>query len=201
MVSLKKGQKVSLKKKNGSQLNKIFFGLNWGMITKKNFLFGESKISVDFDISIVLLDKQNNILETIYFRNKTAPGIKHHGDDQSGDEKDDGLDNEVIELLLSDINPKTVNIGLLLNSYLHQKLDSVPYAGCRVFEGSVDKPTNILAKVDIANSVQFKGKESIIMGALRKEGDSWEFVCVAKPTNATTITQLGRDYVNFVKGN
>ena len=49
-VNLVKGQKISLKKENGSSLNSFCVGANWGKIEKKGFFGGLKKEAVDFDL-------------------------------------------------------------------------------------------------------------------------------------------------------
>ena len=102
-VNLVKGQKISLKKDDGSALNSFCVGANWGAIEKKGF-FGTKKVAVDLDLSAALFDSNKNLAGVVYFGELQAPGIKHSGDDLTGDiDGDDGLDNEVIEVNLSQI--------------------------------------------------------------------------------------------------
>lgn len=116
-INLVKGQKISLAKDSGSQLNKVCVGLNWGAIEtfrdKKEggFLgFGGTTVKeqvlvdVDLDASCVLLNAQKQELEVVYFRNlKSKFGcVNHSGDDLTGDlDGDDGLDNEIISVELN----------------------------------------------------------------------------------------------------
>jgi tellurium resistance protein TerZ len=54
-INLEKGQRINLEKGNGSKLQNICVGINWGAIEKKGFLgMGGSKEAVDLDASCAL---------------------------------------------------------------------------------------------------------------------------------------------------
>ena len=88
-INLQKGQRINLEKTNGSKLQNICVGINWGAIEKKGmFGFGTSKEAVDLDASCALYDDNKKMTDIIYFGNlKSKDGaVKHSGDDQSGEE-------------------------------------------------------------------------------------------------------------------
>ena len=47
-IDLQKGQRINLKKENGSDLQNVCVGVNWGVIEKKGWFGGVSKEAVDF---------------------------------------------------------------------------------------------------------------------------------------------------------
>ena len=99
-INLQKGQRINLEKSNGSKLQNICVGINWGAIEKKGWFGGTSKEAVDLDASCALYDDNKNLLEIIYFgKLRSNDGsIAHSGDDLTGDMGgDDGLDNEIVE--------------------------------------------------------------------------------------------------------
>jgi len=103
-ISLEKGQRISLEK-NGSGLNRVCVGVNWGAIEKKGF-FGTKKVAVDLDASIGLFKETKELIDVVYFGQlKSRDGsIAHSGDDRTGDlDGDDGLDNEIITIELSKV--------------------------------------------------------------------------------------------------
>ena len=60
-ISLIKGQKISLKKDDGSSLVDFCVGANWGAISKTG-LFGNTKIvPVDLDLSLACFDSNKNL--------------------------------------------------------------------------------------------------------------------------------------------
>ena len=66
-INLAKGQKIDLRKTTGETLTSFCVGVNWGAIEKK-VLFGLSKTSqdVDLDLSCILIDEQNNLVDHLY---------------------------------------------------------------------------------------------------------------------------------------
>ena len=66
-INLTKGQKIDLRKDNGSTLTNFCVGVNWGGIEKKT-LFGLSKSvqSIDLDLSCILIDDANNLCDHLY---------------------------------------------------------------------------------------------------------------------------------------
>lgn len=197
MINLSKGGRINLSKdENGNNLDKIFFGSNWGMIRGT---FGLTKTAVDLDSSIVLLDANGNKVDIVYFGHKDAPGIHHYGDDLTGDANgDDGMDNETVELALSKIDPRVEHVFFVLNSYRHQKFDKIPYIGIRIYTSPNNKPkqrisdpVNILAQYSLKDMTsEFAGKESIILGEAYKRNGEWKFKAVGEFGNIKSVSDF-----------
>jgi len=67
-ISLEKGQRINLEKGNGSKLQNICVGINWGAIEKKGlFGFGTIKEAVDLDASCALFNEAKQLEDVIYF--------------------------------------------------------------------------------------------------------------------------------------
>jgi len=180
-VSLVKGQKISLKKEDGSNLNSFCVGANWGMIEGKGFFGGSKKIPVDLDLSAGIFSDKG--VEVVYFGNLNFPGIKHSGDDLAGDaDGDDGLDNEVISIDLSKI-PEDVNqIVFLLNSYKKQDFATIPFASIRLYEGTPSRVNQVVATYNVASDAKYSGYVSMILGKLYKRNGEWKFSAIGEPT-------------------
>ena len=130
-INLQKGQRINLEKSNGSKLQNNCVGINWGAIEKKGWFGGTSKEAVDLDASCGLYDDNKNLLEVIYFGNLRSKdgSIAHSGDDLTGDMGgDDGLDNEIITLDFSRLNPSVSNVAFVLNSFKGQDFGTIPFA-------------------------------------------------------------------------
>src|SRR3954471_11300577 len=139
-INLEKGQRINLEKTNGSKLQSICVGINWGAIEKKGiFGFGSKKEAVDLDASCALYNEAKGLEEVVYFGNlKSKNGaVKHSGDDLTGDMGgDDGLDNEVITVDLGSVDPTPPYVAFVLNSFRGQDFGSIPFASLRVYEGT-----------------------------------------------------------------
>ena len=191
-ISLQKGQRISLKKDNNSFLQKMCIGVNWGAIEKTSF-FGRKKMeAVDLDASVGIFGANNQLLDIVYFGNKTSKcrGIVHSGDDLTGDmDGDDGLDNEVIMIDLTRVNPNATQLAFVLNSFRGQDFKDIPFAKIRIYEGTPDRVDQEFAKFDIANDAAFSGSVSMVMGKLYKHNGEWKFHSIGQSTRDRKLEQ------------
>lgn len=195
-ISLQKGQKISLEKSNGTTLKSLCVGVNWGAIEKKGF-FGTKKVAVDLDASCAVFDANKQLLDVVYFGQLTAAGIRHSGDDLTGDmDGDDGLDNEVINVNLDQLAHNADHVVFVLNSFRGQDFKTIPFASIRLYEGTASRVDSVHAVYDIANDPKFAGSVSMVLGKLYKHNDSWKFAAIGETTpdrelkgTITTVTQ------------
>jgi len=185
-INLQKGQRISLEKSNGSKLQNVCVGINWGAIEKKGmFGFGSSKEAVDLDGSCALYNENKQLLEVVYFGNlKSKNGsVKHSGDDLTGDMGgDDGLDNEVITLDFSQLDANVNYVAFVLNSFRGHDFGTIPFASIRIYEGTTKRVNEVFAKFDIANGANFAGHVSMVMGVFYKKNGEWKFNAIGEPT-------------------
>lgn len=190
-INLEKGQRINLEKSNGSKLQNICVGINWGAIEKKGF-FGTSKEPVDLDGSCCIYDANKNILDTVSFKKLTSSdqAIKHSGDDLTGDlNGDDGLDNEIITMDLSRLNSNANYVAFFINSFRGQDFKDIPFASIRIYEGTPTRVSEVFAKYDVANDKAFAGSVSMILGVFYKRNDEWKFNAIGVPTADRTLEQ------------
>ena len=206
-INLSKKQTINLSKQSDKpSLEKVLFGLNWGMITtagsKGFFGFGKSegtKKSVDLDASVTCFSSTGRKMDTIYFGKLSNSYIKHSGDDRVGDEDADDNDNETITVDLSKVPSEVAEMYFYMNSFSGEKFDEIPYAGLRIYEGVVDRPSNVMATFDVANDSSFKGSKTIIIGKLFRNEGEWDFEAIgdAKPYSRIndTISDIQNNYL------
>jgi len=184
-IKLEKGQRINLEKSNGNKLVNLCVGVNWGAIEKKGFFGGKKMEAVDLDASCATFDDSNKALEVIYFGNlKSKNGsIRHSGDDVVGDTGgDDGLDNEVISVDLSRLDPAVTKVAFVLNSFRGQDFKTIPFASIRIYEGTSTHVNEVFATYDIANGPNFAGHVSMVMGVFYKKNGEWKFNAIGEPT-------------------
>ncbi len=190
-ISLEKGQRISLEK-NGSGLNKVCIGINWGAIEKKGF-FGTKKVAVDLDASIGMFDDQKTLTDVIYFGQLASKdgSITHSGDDTTGDmDGDDGLDNEIISIELNRVPANVKSVAVVLNSYSGQNFATIPFASIRLYEGTASRVDNIIASYNIANEPKFNGSVSMVLGVLYRHNTEWKFRAIGEPTTDKKLEAL-----------
>ncbi|MDN3671575.1 TerD family protein [Flavobacterium branchiarum] len=183
-INLEKGQRINLEKSNGTKLQNICVGVNWGAIEKKG-LFGTKKEPVDLDASCAIYDEKKNHIDSVNFRKLQSndQAIKHSGDDLTGDlNGDDGLDNEVITLDFSRISPSANHVAFFINSFRGQDFKDIPFASIRIYEGTPTRVNQEYARYDIANDASFAGNVSMVLGVFYKRNDEWKFSAIGTPT-------------------
>lgn len=210
-INLQRGQRIDLTKSTGSKLTHFCVGVNWGAIEikKKNF-FGKEKIvrnAVDLDLSCILLNEQGSVADHIYSplynadalkRIGLPPGkltsrdgaLRHSGDDLEGDlDGDDGLDNEIISVDLTRLNPDIRQIFFFINNAGLEDFYQIPFAKIRMYEGTPTKVLEIYATFDVVADRAFSGKKAMIMGKLYKAEDEWKFNAIGDATPDVNIAQ------------
>ena len=183
-INLSKGSVINLSKAAEQEAPTVLFGVNWGKI--KQGLLGMSSKEVDLDATAVAFDANGNVTEKVSFQGLVSNAMRHSGDDRSGDSSQDDDDNETITIDFSKFNDSVKAVVLFVNSYDGTLFDKIPYAGVRLYEGSVNNPTKVYAKMDVANDSSFKGATTMILGAMVREGGAWEFKAIGAPVNGIT---------------
>lgn len=202
-IRLEKGQRINLEKDNGAKLTSFCVGCNWGaiIVEKTGFLgFGTKKeeLDVDVDLSCVMTDSNGKLVDALYsplykkefFQAAGLPigkdwsadkSMYHTPDDTEGDKGgDDGLDNEIITVDLTKVNPVIDQIFFFLNIYQPRNIDfqKIPYVAIRMYEGTPKKVKSIFAQYDVAKENQFMGKNALIMGKLYRRNGDWKFAAI-----------------------
>ena len=202
-IRLEKGQRINLEKDNGAKLTSFCVGCNWGaiIVEKTGFLgFGTKKeeLDVDVDLSCVMTDSNGKLVDALYsplykkefFQAAGLPigkdwsadkSMYHTPDDTEGDKGgDDGLDNEIITVDLTKVNPAIDQIFFFLNIYQPRNIDfqKIPYVAIRMYEGTPKKVKSIFAQYDVAKENQFMGKNALIMGKLYRRNGDWKFAAI-----------------------
>ena len=219
-INLSKGQRIDLRKATGATLTNFCVGVNWGGIEVKGFLGLSKKIqSVDLDLSAALLDTNGSICDHVYSplykpellaqfglppgKLVTAGGgLKHTGDDRAGDSGgDDGLDNEIIVVNLTNVPASVGQIVFFLNSCGKEDFSEIPYAKIRMFEGTPTVVKEVFASYNVAAEPAYKGKRGLILGRLYRKGPEWKFAAIGDATEdvfvGQTVVRIAKDYNNL----
>lgn len=217
-INLTKGQRIDLRKSSGATLTNFCVGVNWGAIETKGFLgLSKNVTNVDLDLSCVLFDNNNNLCDYIYSplykpdllqqfglqkgKLVTSDGaLRHSGDDLEGDKGgDDGLDNEIITVNLSALQPNITQIFFFLNNVGKEDFSQIPYAKIRMYEGSPTSVKEVFASYNVSAESQYSGRKALIMGKLYKKENEWKFHAIGDPTEdvflGQTIHRIVKSYL------
>ena len=183
-LNLKKGMVLDLKKEDKALTN-VIIGADWGKIeTKSKWLFGfwggEVTLSdVDLDLSVTLLDADKKEIDTVYFGHQSTKGIKHSGDDTSGDDEADDSDNEQIKINLGQLDSSTKYIVAHLVSFSGDSLNDLPFATARVY--NADNSNEKMAEFKLTEMSDFKNKKGLLVGVFVKNDSNWSFKALGTP--------------------
>lgn len=185
-VSLVKGQGISLKKSDGSQLNKVFLGAGWD--AKKGFWGGGD---IDLDASLVLFDENKAVLDSVWFRQLQSKdgSVKHSGDNRTGD---GAGDDEVIYVDLDRVPQNVKTLVFTISSFRGQTFKKVDNAYVRV----VDQQSNVeMGKYNLTEMGDFT---SLIVSKLYRHNGEWKFKAIGEPCHGATIQEIASDIVRSI---
>lgn len=177
-INLVKGQKINLKKSDGAALTRFCAGANWGALPNGT--------SVDLDLYVAAFDEAKNPVEIIGWGESWASSngaITHSGDDTQGDDGgDDGLDNEIATIDLTRLQASISKLVVFLTSFRGQDFAIIPHASVRIYEGTADHVSNVVARYDIGKDPSFAGHVVMVLGVFYKYNGDWKFNAVGVPT-------------------
>ena len=199
-ISLQKGQKIDLSKKDGSQLTNLMVGLGWKEAKQGGGLLGlfKQKVEVDIDASVLMLGEDGKIPskeEVIFFNHKDhATGCVHHcGDNLVGGKMGGMEDSEQVLVDLTKVPANISRIVFVVNIYdcvkRKQHFGMVEDAYIRI----VDKGANeTIASYNLTED--YSGKTSMIVGEIFRQGSSWKFNAIGQPGYEPGIVDLVKLY-------
>lgn len=173
-VTLEKGQKLDLNKEANGSLSKLVAGAGWD---------GKSDAPIDLDLVAILLGADGkaladangngtNLDEAVaFFNNLTLPGVKHSGDNLTGE--GDG-DDEQITFDLASLPQEVKEIAVVVASYSGETFDQVANAFVRMVNGDDNAE---LGKYTLTDMGATKGVE---LGRIKRDGDNWAFEATGK---------------------
>lgn len=165
MVKLTKEQKIDLTKDNAG-LKKVTVGLGWDVNSNGGAEF-------DLDACAVTLDKDGKSTGTpIYFGNLTGAGIKHTGDNLTGE--GDGDDEQII-VNLNEVpeNVETIVVGVSIYQAAQrggQTFGRVNNSFIRLVNSDTNEE---LAKYDL--NEDYSSYATVEMGKLYRHNGEWKF--------------------------
>lgn len=195
MISLEKGQKVSLTKEN-SGLNDVIIGLGWNVISKKRGLFGMggSSFDCDLDASVICCrnGKYHGTDDLVYFGHlkHDSGAIRHCGDNLTG--AGDGDDEQIIiklDKIPSDIDKLVVVVNIYSAHQRKQDFGMVENAFMRI----VDSKTNTeLMRYNLTGD--YAGSTGMIFGELYRHNGEWKFGAIGQGLDVSSLTELTDRY-------
>jgi tellurium resistance protein TerZ len=191
-ISLKKGQKVDLRKRDNSSLKKVRMGLGWDPVKATGFfakLF--SFDSIDLDASCLLFDKNKKLLQIIYYANlqSSKGAIIHTGDNLTGE--GDG-DDESIRVDLEKLPQSVYYLAFTINSFEGHTFDQVENAFCRLIDESTEQE---ICRYTLSE----KGKHTgVIMATISRTPSGWLLKAIGAPGRGRKASEIVTDVLEHL---
>ena len=182
-VSLSKGQKVSLAKRDGGSLSRVRMGLGWDAIKKKGLFGGMKSQSIDLDASALLFDASGGLVDQVWFRQlKSKDGaVQHTGDNLTGAGEGD---DESIRVDLSALPATVATIVFTVNSFTGQDFSQIENAFCRLIDESNESE---IARFDLSGSGRHNAQ---IMAKVSRDGAGWSMTALGIAATGRTFHDL-----------
>ena len=197
-VNLQKGQKINLKKSDGSKLSKIMVGLGWDEAEKKSggflsSIFGSGD-SIDCDASVFLCKdgKLQSNDDVVYFGNlqHSSGAVKHMGDNLTGEGEGD---DEQIFVDLDKIPPQYDKLVFVVNIYKavdrKQHFGMIKNAFIRIVDN--DGRTE-LCRYNLSDN--YDGMLAMVAGEVYKKNGEWKFNAIGNGTKDAGLGELSRRF-------
>jgi len=166
--AMQKGTIVDLPKGMDSHL--VVAGLGWDTDAGH----------VDLDVSVVLFTADGSHVDTVFYDNLEAPGIKHSGDNMTGD---GGGDDETISLHLDAVSSQVQQMVFVVNIYTKDRtFKQVTNPYCRLYATDEED----LCKYGLTEAGE---REGLIIARLvfeAERGRRWSFQAAGQPCSGRT---------------
>ena len=182
-VSLSKGQKVSLAKRDGGSLTRVRMGLGWDAVKKKGLFGGLKNQSIDLDASALLFDGSGNLVDQVWFQQLRSKdgAVQHTGDNLTGAGEGD---DESIRVDLGALPAAVTDVVFTVNSFTGQDFSQIENAFCRLIDETTESE---IARYDLSGSGRHNAQ---IMAKVTREGAGWSMTALGIPATGRTFRDL-----------
>ena len=183
MISLAKGQAISLTKTAGGTLTRIAMGTGWDGVKKKSGFFGGSRaVDIDLDASMLVYSGRQ-LVDQVWYRQLVSKdrNIVHSGDNRTGD--GDG-DDETISVDLSRIAPGVDALVCTVNSFSGQRFSEVDNAYTRLIDLQTGRE---IARYSLSEQGPHTG---LIMAIVKRNGADWEMKAIGEAATGQTFHDM-----------
>ncbi len=187
MVSLTKGQSVSLEKRGGGGLTRVVMGIGWDVKAKKGMfggLFGGGAgDEIDLDASCLLFDNRGQAVDAVWFRQLRSEdgSIVHTGDNRTG--AGDGDDEQII-VELQQVPSEVQTLVFTVNSFQGDTFDRIENAFCRLVDATTGDE---IARYDLTGSGSHTAQ---VMAKVARAGSGWTMTAIGATTSGRTFHDM-----------
>lgn len=191
-VNLQKGQRVDLRKDDGSDLSKVMVGLGWDPIKKKGFFSTGSDIDCDASAFVLTNGKLEKNKDIVYFGHLKhgSKCVKHMGDNLTGEGEGD---DEEIFIDLANLPEQYDRVVIVVNIYQSRKRKQHFGMIENAFIRIVDQD-NGREMLRYNLSENYDGKTAMIFGELYRHNGRWKFRAIGQATTDDDIDSLAAGF-------
>ena len=197
-VNLQKGQKVDLKKSNGSKLTKLMVGLGWDAATQEGGFFkklfsGKKDIDCDASVFICRGGKLSGADDIVYFGNLThkSGAVKHMGDNLTGE--GEGDDEQIfvdLDKMPSDVDKLVFVVNVYQAVSRNQHFGMIKNAFIRIVDGDTGEE---LIHYNLSDN--YDNMLAMVAGEVYKRGNDWKFNAIGNGTTDPGLQELSRRFM------
>lgn len=195
-VNLKKGQKISLEKRDGSGLKRVLVGLGWDPANPTGSGIIESLTgNIDCDASAFLctdgyIAENSDIIYFGRLQHKSG-AVKHMGDNLTGEGEGD---DEQIWVNLAQLPRRYDKIVFVVNIFhffkTKQHFGMIKNAFMRIVDAETGRELCRFSLTD-----DYSGMKAVIFGELYRREDKWLFAPIGKGTVDDSVQELAQHYM------
>ena len=200
-VNLQKGQKVDLRKSDGSALRHAMVGLGWDEAERSSggfvsgLLGGKKKHNIDCDASVFVCrnGRLANSDDVVYFGNLThsSGAVRHMGDNLTG--AGEGDDEEIfvdLDKLPHDCDKIIFVVNIYKSKERGQHFGIIRNAFIRICDN--DTRTE-LCRYNLSEN--YDGMTALIFGEIYLHSGQWRFGAVGQATTDSSIAEISRKFM------
>ena len=197
-VSLQKGQKVELRKDNGSTLTRVMVGLGWDEAPKSGGLFSgmfsgsSSQIDCDASAFVCSGGRLTSNKDIVYYANLVHPSqcVRHMGDNLTG--AGDGDDEQImvdLQQLPAEYDKIVFVVNIFQAAQRRQNFGMIRNAFIRI----CDESGKELCRYNLSEN--YDGMTAMIFGELYRHNGAWKFNAIGQATTDNSIQDLAKKFV------
>ncbi|MDT9594330.1 TerD family protein [Nocardioides zeae] len=182
VISLQKGQTVSLEKSGGGSLTVVRMGLGWDAVTRRG-LFRSKQAEIDLDATAVLYDGRGGVVDQVWFQQLRSKdgSVVHTGDNRTG--AGDG-DDESIRVDLAALPAQVTTMVFVVNSFTGQDFSQIENAFCRLVDETTGEE---LARYDLSASGTHTAQ---VMAKVTRMTSGWSMTAIGAVAHGRTFRDL-----------
>lgn len=196
-VNLQKGQRVDLRKHDGSSLRKIMIGLGWDAVKQESGgWFSRKTQDIDCDASVFLCTNGRVAAsdDIVYYGNlkHKSGAVTHMGDNLTGDGEGD---DEQIFVDLTALPSQYDKLIFVVNIYKAQERSQhfgmIHNAFIRICDN--ENHGLELCRYNLSDD-NYDGMTAMIFGEIYLHNGSWKFNAIGQATHDNSISELVRKF-------